>query len=62
MREPTPFELGWAAGLAGEDPRLCPFDKMTKECREWQSAHGKATDYVRFAAQPGYTQYTGYRP
>ena len=49
-RTPTPFALGWIAGLAGEDPRMCPFEKMTAEWREWQSAHGKATEYARFAA------------
>lgn len=49
-RTPTPFALGWAAGLAGEDPRLCPFDKMTKEWREWQSSHAKATAYMAFTA------------
>lgn len=32
-----PFELGWKAGLAGDDPRLCPFDKLTAEWYEWQS-------------------------
>lgn len=43
----TPFELGWVAGLTGEDPRLCPFEKTTAEWREWQSFHGKAAEYVR---------------
>ncbi|MET4184978.1 hypothetical protein ABIB94_007107 [Bradyrhizobium sp. JR7.2] len=44
---PTPFEEGWVAGLMGIDPRFCPFEKMTTEWREWQSFHGKATDYRR---------------
>lgn len=29
------FIEGVEAGLAGEDPRLCPYDKMTKEAAEW---------------------------
>lgn len=49
IRDHSPFELGWMAGLMGDDPRLCPFEKMTKEWSEWQSAHGKATDFRRFA-------------
>jgi hypothetical protein len=50
LGKPTPFELGWVAGLTGEDPRLCPFEKMTAEWREWQSFHGKAVEYVRGVA------------
>lgn len=45
LGKPTPFELGWVAGLTGADPRLCPFEKMTPEWREWQSFHGKAVGY-----------------
>lgn len=47
LGKPAPFELGWAAGLTDVAPRLCPFDKMTVEWREWQSFHGKAVEYVR---------------
>lgn len=47
MMEQSPFELGWSAGLAGEDPRLCPYEKTTREWREWQSFHGKAVEYAR---------------
>lgn len=50
LGKPTPHELGWVAGLTCEDPRLCPFDKMTAEWREWQSFHGKAVEYVRSVA------------
>jgi hypothetical protein len=46
LGRPTPFELGWAAGLTGTDPRLCPFDKLTSEWSEWQSFHGKAAQYM----------------
>ena len=49
LREHTPYELGWMAGLMGEDPRLCPFEKLTSEWQKWQSAHGKATDFRRYA-------------
>lgn len=34
------------AGLIGIDPRLCPFEKMTKEWHEWQSFHGKAVTWL----------------
>ena len=39
MRRKEPCELGYKAGLAGDDPRLCPFEKMTTEWREWQRWH-----------------------
>ena len=45
----APYELGWVAGLTGTDPRLCPFEKMTEEWREWQSFHGKAVEYLSHA-------------
>lgn len=51
LGKPTPFEEGWVAGLTGADPRLCPFEKMTAEWREWQSFHGKAADYIHAAKQ-----------
>ena len=33
-----PFELGWQAGWRGDDPRTCPYEKMTQEWNEWQQA------------------------
>jgi len=27
---------GFLAGLEGTDPRLCPYEKLTREWREWQ--------------------------
>ena len=33
-----PFELGWQAGWRGDDPRTCPYEKMTREWNEWQRA------------------------
>lgn len=33
------FEAGWAAGLRGEDPRLCPFEKLSREWHDWHRAH-----------------------
>lgn len=41
--EPDPrlaFEYGFIAGLDREDPRSCPFGRMTKEWAEWQRWHG----------------------
>lgn len=35
----TNFIQGISAGFQGEDPRLCPFDKMTREHAEWQRGH-----------------------
>lgn len=26
---------GWYAGLEGIDPRLCPYDKLTIEWKDW---------------------------
>lgn len=30
------FKDGVDAGLLGADPRVCPWDKMTREWYEWQ--------------------------
>lgn len=30
---------GYESGLRGEDPRLCPHEKMTREWDEWQRGH-----------------------
>lgn len=35
-----PWIAGYLAGLDGEDPRLCPHEKMTAEWAEWQRGHG----------------------
>lgn len=37
-----PFEVGWEAGIRGEDPRCNPFDRLTSEWREWNLWHGWA--------------------
>lgn len=37
-----PFELGYRAGLRDEDPRCCPYEKMTKEWQTWQRARNIA--------------------
>jgi ribosome modulation factor len=36
------YVLGYHAGINGEDPRLCPFPKMTLEAKAWHEAqrHG----------------------
>jgi hypothetical protein len=39
---PDPHYEGWAAGLNLEDPRDCPYPRMTKEWFQWQSFHTKA--------------------
>lgn len=59
LGKPVPFELGWVAGLIGEDPRLCPFEKTTAEWREWQSFHGKAVEYVRTRSLASHHSNTG---
>lgn len=33
------FEAGWAAGLRGDDPRSCPFEKLSREWHDWHRAH-----------------------
>lgn len=33
------FEEGFMAGKEGCDPRLCPFDKMTRDWYSWQRGH-----------------------
>lgn len=35
-----PRELGIKAGMAGEDPRSCPYPKMTIERYVWERWHG----------------------
>jgi ribosome modulation factor len=45
-RFPTPFEDGYQAGIRGDDPRTCPYDKMTYEWNEWQRAHRIGTSIV----------------
>lgn len=47
MTEREPSLDGYHAGLRGDDPRLCPHDKMTKEWREWQMWHGWGVDRRR---------------
>lgn len=39
------FEEGYKAGLRGDDPRLCPYEKMTKEWNRWQFAHRIGCEY-----------------
>ena len=43
----TPFEEGWDAGIRGyKDPRvICPYEKMTKEWRDWHSFYRMAVQY-----------------
>lgn len=33
---PEPFEEGYKAGIRGDDPRMCPYEKMSKEWNEYQ--------------------------
>jgi len=39
-----PFEMGWQAGWRGDDPRACPYEKMTREWNEWQRALALVAD------------------
>jgi ribosome modulation factor len=45
-----PFCDGYAAGLCGEDPRSCPYDKMTKERNEWERGQSIGVDLMRSVA------------
>ena len=45
------FEEGYKAGLRGDDPRLCPYEKMTKEWHRWQFAHRIGCTYVEEQAK-----------
>lgn len=47
-----PFELGFHAGFRGVDPRLCPFEKMTKEWREWITFHRFGCEYITMVREP----------
>ena len=38
------YELGYHSGLNGEDPRLCPFPKMTDEWKAWHEAQRHGAD------------------
>ena len=33
------YALGYHAGVNGDDPRLCPFPKLTEEWKSWNQAH-----------------------
>lgn len=35
---------GYHAGIRGDDPRLCPYEKMSAEWKEWQMWHGWGTE------------------
>lgn len=39
------FKSGFEAGRRGYDPRLCPYDKGTKEFGEWQRGQRIGTHY-----------------
>lgn len=41
-----PFTEGLVAGLRGEDPRSCPYAKMTAEWNRWQSGHRAGTEFM----------------
>ncbi len=38
------FQDGFFAGIRGDDPRLCPYPKMTAEWLTWQKWHGWGND------------------
>jgi ribosome modulation factor len=42
----TPFGLGFKSGIKGEDPRVCPFVKMTEEWFEWNKGQKFGVDYM----------------
>jgi hypothetical protein len=44
---PSPGERGFMSGLRGEDPRVCPFEKMSAEWNEWQRWHGHGVELYR---------------
>jgi ribosome modulation factor len=34
----APFQEGFTAGLNGDDPSSCPYDKLTREWSDWNRA------------------------
>jgi ribosome modulation factor len=47
-----PRERGLRAGIAGEDPRICPYEKMTREWNEWQRWHGYGLTLATSGSRP----------
>jgi ribosome modulation factor len=47
MIERQPMHEGYEAGIQGLDPRMCPYEKLSKEWREWQMWHGWGTEIGR---------------
>lgn len=33
------FVAGWWDGIAGVDPRLCPYEHLSREWQDWHRAH-----------------------
>ncbi len=33
------FVTGWWDGIAGVDPRLCPYEHLSREWHDWHRAH-----------------------
>lgn len=44
------YELGYHSGVNGEDPRLCPFPKMTVEWKAWNEAQRHGANVAANAA------------
>lgn len=52
-------ERGYAAGLRGADPRMCPYEKMTVEWNDWQKFHGMACQIRLYAGARDSVKCTG---
>jgi hypothetical protein len=53
---------GYQSGLRGEDPRMCPYDKMTRERREWQLWHSYGVEVYIASLRADHTFDLGQTP
>jgi ribosome modulation factor len=47
-KQQTPHSLGYAAGVAGKDPRTCPYAEGTKEAKDWLNGHTRGQTMMWF--------------
>jgi len=45
------YEMGYYSGVNGEDPRVCPFPKMTAEWKAWNEAQAHGAEMHRYATR-----------
>jgi ribosome modulation factor len=42
------YVQGFRFGIDGGDPRLCPFEKMTAECKAWNEGQARGAVFYRY--------------